>query len=167
MPGRLERKRAIISGAGAGMGRAAALRFAAEGARVGLLDIDEAAAAAVAKEVGDGGGDALVLPTDVTSEDQVAGAVVRAGDAWGGLDVVVANAGVQLAGQDDRADRLDLAVWQRTIDINLTGIFLVCKHGIRALLANGGGGGGGARPAARRVGWGPGVPRASHHDAGR
>src|SRR6185436_81442 len=137
--GRLEGKRAIISGAGAGMGRAAALRFAAEGARVGLLDIDETAAAAVAKEVGDGGGDALVLATDVTSEDQVQASVARATDAWGGLDVVVANAGVQLAGQDDRADRLDLAVWQRTIDINLTGIFLVCKHGIRALLANGGG----------------------------
>src|SRR5919197_3000062 len=74
-----------------GMGRAAALRFAAEGARVG----------------------------------------------W--LDVVVANAGVELAGEDDRADRLDLAVWQRTIDINLTGVFLTCKHGIRALLASGGG----------------------------
>jgi 3-oxoacyl-[acyl-carrier protein] reductase len=137
--GRLEGKRAIISGAGAGMGRAAALRFAAEGARVGLLDIDETAAAAVAQEVGDGGGDALVLPTDVTSEDQVQASVARATDAWGGLDVIVANAGVQLAGQDDRADRLDLAVWQRTMDINLTGIFLVCKHGLRALLANGGG----------------------------
>jgi NAD(P)-dependent dehydrogenase (short-subunit alcohol dehydrogenase family) len=137
--GRLEGKRAIISGAGAGMGRAAALRFAAEGARVGLLDIDETAAAAVAQEVGDGGGDALVLPTDVTSEEQVQASVGRATDAWGGLDVIVANAGVQLAGQDDRADRLDLAVWQRTIDINLTGIFLVCKHGLRALLANGGG----------------------------
>ena len=59
--------------------------------------------------------------------------------AWGGLDVVVANAGVQLAGQDDRADRLSLEVWQRTIDINLTGVFLTCKHGLRALLASGGG----------------------------
>ena len=66
-------------------------------------------------------------------------AISQAASAFGGLDTVVANAGVQLAGQDDRADRLDLAVWQRTVDINLTGIFLVCKHGLRALLANGGG----------------------------
>ena len=137
--GRLQGKRAIITGAGVGMGRAAARRFAAEGARVGVLDVDEAAAAKVAREVADAGGDALLLPADVTSEVQVAAAVERAVAAWGGLDIVVANAGVQLAGQDDRADRLELAVWQRTIDVNLTGIFLTCKHGIRALLASGGG----------------------------
>ena len=75
----------------------------------------------------------------MTDEDQVAAAVERAVAEWGGLDVVVANAGVQLAGQDDRADRLSLEVWQRTIDINLTGVFLTCKHGLRALLATGGG----------------------------
>jgi 3-oxoacyl-[acyl-carrier protein] reductase len=75
----------------------------------------------------------------VRDEAQVEAAISRAASEFGGLDTVVANAGVQLAGQDDRADRLDLAVWQRTVDINLTGIFLVCKHGLRALLANGGG----------------------------
>jgi 3-oxoacyl-[acyl-carrier protein] reductase len=137
--GMLEGKRGIITGAGKGMGRAAALRFTAEGARVGLIDRDEESLAAVAGEVEAAGGEALVLPADVTSEEQVAGAVERASSAWGGLDVVVANAGVQLAGEDDRADRLSLEVWRRTIDINLTGIFLTCKHGIRALLATGGG----------------------------
>jgi NAD(P)-dependent dehydrogenase (short-subunit alcohol dehydrogenase family) len=135
----LEGKRAIVTGAGSGMGRAAALRFAAEGARVGLIDLDEAAARAVADEIEAGGGEALVLRADVRSEADVAAAVERAASAWGGLDVIVANAGVQLAGQDDRADRLALEVWQRTIDINLTGVFLTCKHGIRALLAGGGG----------------------------
>jgi NAD(P)-dependent dehydrogenase (short-subunit alcohol dehydrogenase family) len=139
MSRRLDGKRAIVSGAGAGMGRAAALRFAAEGARVGLLDVDEPAARAVADEIEAGGAEALVLPADVSKEEEVASAVERAVDAWGGLDVVVANAGVELAGEDDRADRLELAVWQRTMDINLTGIFLTCKHGIRALLASGGG----------------------------
>ena len=139
MSGRLEGKRAIVSGAGAGMGRAAALRFAAEGARVGLLDIDERAARAVADEIEAGGDEALVLPADVSKEEDVAAAVGQTVDAWDGLDVVVANAGVELAGEDDRADRLELAVWQRTMDINLTGIFLTCKHGIRALLASGGG----------------------------
>jgi NAD(P)-dependent dehydrogenase (short-subunit alcohol dehydrogenase family) len=135
----LQGKRAIITGAGNGMGRAAALRFTAEGARVGLIDRDEQALRGVAGEVGAAGGEGLVLRADVTSEEQVAAAVEGAVSAWGGLDVVVANAGVQLAGEDDRADRLALEVWQRTIDINLTGIFLTCKHGIRALLAGGGG----------------------------
>jgi NAD(P)-dependent dehydrogenase (short-subunit alcohol dehydrogenase family) len=135
----LEGKRAIITGAGSGMGRAAARRFAAEGARVGLIDLDEAAAGAVGGEIAAEGGEALVLRADVTSEADVAAAVELAVEAFGGLDVIVANAGVQLAGQDDRADRLELAVWQRTIDINLTGVFLTCKHGIRALLTGGGG----------------------------
>ena len=135
----LEGKRSIVTGAGSGMGRAAAVRFAAEGARVGLIDLDEAAAASVAAEIEAAGGEALVLPADVRSEDDVSAAVGRAATAWGGLDVIVANAGVQLAGQDDRADRLALEVWQRTIDINLTGVFLTCKHGIRVLLAGGGG----------------------------
>ena len=135
---RLAGKRAVISGAGSGIGRAAARRFHAEGASVGLLDVDAAAIRAVAAELGDGP-PALALPADVRDEAQVEAAISQAASAFGGLDTVVANAGVQLAGQDDRADRLNLAVWQRTIDINLTGAFLVCKHGLRALLANGGG----------------------------
>jgi 3-oxoacyl-[acyl-carrier protein] reductase len=135
----LRGKRAIITGAGMGMGRAAAERFALEGARVALLDIDEAAASETAEAITEAGGEALVVAADVTEESAVAAAVDRAVQAWGGLDVVVSNAGVQLAGQDDRADRLELAVWQRTLDINLTGMFLTCKHGIRSLLAGGGG----------------------------
>ncbi len=104
-----------------------------------MIDLDEAAAASVAAEIEAAGGEPLVLQADVRSEDDVAAAVGRAATAWDGLDVIVANAGVQLAGQDDRADRLALEVWQRTIDINLTGVFLTCKHGIRVLLAGGGG----------------------------
>ncbi len=137
--GRLQGKRAVISGAAMGMGRAAAVRFAAEGAWVGLLDNDEETAREVAAEIEAAGGEALVVPGDVSKEDEVAAAVEKAVDARGGLDVVVANAGIELAGQDDRADRLELSVWQRTLDVNLTGIFLTCKHGIRALLASGGG----------------------------
>jgi NAD(P)-dependent dehydrogenase (short-subunit alcohol dehydrogenase family) len=134
--GRLEGKRCVISGAAGGIGHAAARKFAAEGARVGLMDIDEAALARIVAELGDV---VLALPTDVRDEEQVAAAIGRACDDWGGLDIVVANAGVHFAGQDDRADRLDLGVWQRTIDVNLTGTFLVAKHGIRALLGSGGG----------------------------
>ena len=126
----------MITGAGAGMGWAAAVKLAAEGARVGLLDVDRDGARETAGLVGEA---ALVLPADVRDEEQVAAAVDRAVAEWAGLDVVVANAGVQLAGEDDRADRLDLDVWRRTLDVNLTGIFLACKHGIRALLETGGG----------------------------
>ena len=60
-------------------------------------------------------------------------------NAFGGLDLIVPNAAVQLTGRDDRADRLDLETWQRTIDVNLTGAFLTAKHGISALLAGRGG----------------------------
>jgi NAD(P)-dependent dehydrogenase (short-subunit alcohol dehydrogenase family) len=136
---RLAGKRVVITGAGSGIGRAAAVRFAAEGALVGLIDVDEGASKETASMVEEGGGESLLLVADVRDEDQVASAVGQAVSAWGGLDVVIGNAGVELAGQDDRADRLSLEVWQRTIDVNLTGMFLIAKHGIRALLAAGGG----------------------------
>jgi NAD(P)-dependent dehydrogenase (short-subunit alcohol dehydrogenase family) len=136
---RLEGKRTIITGAGMGMGRATALRFAREGAKVGLIDVNEAAINEVAGVIAREGGEALALVADVTAEEQVAAAVGRAVGAWGGLDVVVANAAVQLMGQDTRVHELDAAVWQRTIAVNLTGVFHTCKHGIRALLAAGGG----------------------------
>jgi NAD(P)-dependent dehydrogenase (short-subunit alcohol dehydrogenase family) len=134
--GRLAGKRCVITGAGAGMGRAAAEKFAAEGARVGLIDVDAASLDAVAGDIGEA---ALSLVADVRDEEAVASAIARAVEAWNGLDVVVANAGVQLAGRDDRADRLELDVWRETIDVNLTGIFLTCKHGLRALLTEGAG----------------------------
>ena len=136
--GRIQGKRAIITGAGSGMGRAAARRFHAEGASVALIDLDAPALDALVAEL-EGGDDVLALPADVRDEPAIEAAVGSAVEAFGGLDIVVGNAGVQLAGQDDQADRLSLEVWKRTVDINLTGMFLICKHGIRALLANGGG----------------------------
>lgn len=137
--GRLAGKRAIITGAGSGIGRAAAIRFAQEGARVGLIDINLAAIEEVAASIMASGDEALPLLADVTDEDQVANAVDEAIARWGGLDVVVANAGIELVGEDARAHELAKEVWDRTIAVNLTGIFLTCKHGIRALLASGGG----------------------------
>ncbi len=135
----LDGKRAIVTGAGNGIGRETAKVCAREGARVGVLDVDAEAAARTVAEVEAAGGAALALVADLTDEAQVAAAVAAAVAAWDGLDSVLGCAGVQLAGQDDRADRLDLDVWRRTIDINLTGMFLIAKHGIRALLEAGGG----------------------------
>ncbi|HEY5058882.1 MAG TPA: SDR family NAD(P)-dependent oxidoreductase [Gaiellaceae bacterium] len=135
----LDGKRAVITGAGNGIGRETAKVCAREGARVGVLDVDRAAAERTAGEVEAAGGEALVLVADLTDETQVEAAVAQAVAAWGGLDTVIGCAGVQLAGEDDRADRLSLEVWRRTIDINLTGMFLIAKHGIRVLLKSGGG----------------------------
>ena len=126
---RLQGKRAFVTGGGHGIGRATVERFLAEGARVASLDIEAEAAEG-----------ALALRGDVADEQAVERAFAEARSAFGGLDVVVPNAATQLAREDDRADRLDRAVWQRTLDVNLTGAFLVAKHGIRGLLAGGGGG---------------------------
>jgi NAD(P)-dependent dehydrogenase (short-subunit alcohol dehydrogenase family) len=129
----------VVTGAGSGIGRAAALVCAREGARVGVLDLDAAAAERTVSEVAGASGEALSLVADLTDEAQVEAAVREASQAWGGLDCVIGCAGVQLAGLDDRADRLSLEVWRRTIDVNLTGMFLISKHGIRELLKVGGG----------------------------
>ena len=137
--GRIAGKRAIITGAGNGMGRAAAIRFAREGAKVGLIDINRAAVDEVLAMITEAGGEAMPLIADVSDEQQIAQAVDEAVARWGGLDIVVANAGIELVGEDARAHELAKEVWDRTIAVNLTGNFLTCKHGIRALLASGGG----------------------------
>lgn len=132
-------RRVIVTGGGSGIGREAARVCAREGARVGVLDVDSDGAACTVREVEAAGGDALTLVADLTDEGQVEAAVAKSAATWDGLDCVIGCAGVQLAGQDDRADRLSLEVWRRTLDINLTGMFLISKHGIRELLRNGGG----------------------------
>lgn len=130
----LSGKRALITGAASGIGRAAAARFTTEGAAVALLDRDGPGVLEAAAEIG-----ALGLAADVGLEAETEAAIAEAVGALGGLDILVANAGIQLHGADDRADRLALDVWERTLRINLTGVFLTCKHGIRALLDAGGG----------------------------
>lgn len=135
--GLLAARRAIVTGAGSGIGKATAIVCAREGARVGALDIDGDGAAATVREIAASGGEALALTADLRDEKRVETTVSRVSDGWDGLDIVIGCAGVQLAGRDDRADRLPLEVWQETIDTNLTGMFLICKHGIRAMLKGG------------------------------
>ena len=92
---RLAGKRTIVTGAGSGIGRAIALRLASEGARIVLADVDDAAARGVAAEID---AQTLVQKTDVTNSDDVEALVGRAVSEWGGLDVMVNNAGVGVAG---------------------------------------------------------------------
>jgi 3-oxoacyl-[acyl-carrier protein] reductase len=127
-------RRALITGAAHGIGRATAGRLAAEGAHVALVDVDADAVASAAAELGR---HALPIVADVSDESAVESAFATAAHAWGGLDVVVANAATQLVGRDARADRLDRETWQRTLDVNLTGVFLTAKHGVRTLLGSG------------------------------
>lgn len=131
-------KRAIVTGAGAGIGRATALRLISEGARVGLIDLDHAKVEAVAAESALPE-NALALQADCADEDSIRTATDRAADSFGGLDIVVANAGVEYLALERRVDQADLDVWRRLIRNNLDGQFLTCKYGIRHLLAAGGG----------------------------
>jgi NAD(P)-dependent dehydrogenase (short-subunit alcohol dehydrogenase family) len=101
--------------------------------------VDEDALGAAQAAVREAGGQVAALVADVADEEAVASAVAAAAGVLGGLDVVVANAAVQLTGADDRLDRLDADVWRRTLDVNLTGAFHTVKHGVRVLLHGGGG----------------------------
>lgn len=119
--GRFAGRRAVVTGASSGIGRATALRLAAEGARVGLVGLQSEPLAATAAEITAAGGETLVLVADVTAESEIQMAMDTAAETWGGLDIIVSNAGIELLGQDDRVDRLDRDVWDRLITTNLTG----------------------------------------------
>lgn len=136
---RFKGRRAAVTGASAGIGRATALRLAAEGARVGLIARRREPLEEVAREIRSQGGEALVLLADGSVESEIEAAMDEAAKAWGGLDIIVSNAGIELLGQDDRVDRLERSVWDKLITTNLTGQFLACKHGARHLLKAGGG----------------------------
>jgi NAD(P)-dependent dehydrogenase (short-subunit alcohol dehydrogenase family) len=136
MAERLTGKTTLVTGAASGIGRQVAMRFLAEGARVAFADRDADALAATVDGLGAA---ARGVVMDISDEASVVAAMAAlAADGWS-PNVVVANAGVQLFGHDAKAADLDLAVWQRTIDVNLTGTFLTLKHAVRALIAQGGG----------------------------
>ena len=130
---RLSGKRIIVTGAGSGIGRAIALRFAAEGARVVISDVDEEAATRVAAEAG---GETLVRKTDVTSTSDIETLVQTSVEEWGGLDVMVNNAGIGVAGTTTVTTEED---YERVMDVCLRGTFLGMKHAIPAIRDSEGG----------------------------
>jgi NAD(P)-dependent dehydrogenase (short-subunit alcohol dehydrogenase family) len=144
--GRLEGKVALITGAGMGIGAAAARRFAEEGARVVIADVNReaGAASAAAASAGAAGtaagqhGEAPFVRTDVTDEAQVSAAVAEATGRFGRLDVLYNCAGGSIV-EDTTVTEVDLSVWQHTIDLDLLGTVLCCRHAIPAIIASGGG----------------------------
>src|SRR3712207_3938436 len=130
---RLEGKRAIVTGAGNGIGRAIPLRLASEGARVVLADVNEGDTGNVASEID---GETLVHKTDVTSDGDVEALVNRTVSEWGGLDVMVNNAGVGVAG---RAGTTTGEKYDRGWDVCVRGTLLGLKNAVPPLKDTGGG----------------------------
>lgn len=130
----LSGRRALITGAASGIGRACAEALVAEGVRVGLLDRNERQGAALAAELGDGGADARFEAADITDEDQVARAVAAIATAFGGLDILVGCAGI--SGPFGRGiEEISLAEWNAVLAVNVTGPFLAAKHALPHLRA--------------------------------
>ncbi len=138
MTGRLEGKVALITGAGSGIGRKSAELFAAEGAAVVAVDINEAAALETVELIRRDGGVAVAQRADVSDPDDAKNMIARAESEFGKLDVLFNNAGIM-----DSADGDVLSTspetWDRTLDVNAKGVFLGCKYGIPALRRAGGG----------------------------
>ena len=136
--GRLEGKRIFLTGGAKGIGRAAAVLFAAEGARVAIADIDEEGGAETAALANAEGGEAVFLTADVTQGKAVAAAVGAAAERFGGLDVLYNNAGGATPA-DGPVTEASEEEFRRAIGLDLFGTFLVCKHGLPRLIAAGGG----------------------------
>lgn len=135
---RLEGKSAIITGAGNGIGRETALLFAAEGAAVAAVDLNEEAVNNTVSEIIAAGGTAIPIVADVSNDADAAAMIDNAEQAFGRVDVVFNNAGI-MHSDDGDAVGTEEAIWDLTMEVNAKGVFLGCKHGIPALRRAGGG----------------------------
>ncbi len=131
--GKLQGKTALITGAGSGIGRATALLFAQEGARVAVADWDEAGAKNVVEEIGEG---AISIKVDVSKAADVQKMIAAAVSRFGRLDILYNNAGVCVPAT---VHEMSEEAWDRTININLKGVFLGCKYGLPEMIKQGGG----------------------------
>ena len=138
---RLEGKCAVVTGAGAGLGRGIALRLASEGARVLAADLKLEAAQETAADIRADGGCAEAFACDVTREDDVAAMAQFGMTAYGKLDLLCNNVGASFEARNIlRITELTQEQWDFLLDINLKSVFLTCKHIIPCMLQAGGGG---------------------------
>ena len=135
----LQDKVAIITGGGAGMGRAVAIGYAQEGAQVVVADIKANDGEATLRAIRNAGGEAIFVRADISKTADIEKVVARAVEQYGKIDVLYNNAAVQLHGQDARAHELTEEVWDRTQTINLRGLWLCSKYTIPMMLQQGGG----------------------------
>jgi NAD(P)-dependent dehydrogenase (short-subunit alcohol dehydrogenase family) len=139
---RFQGKVAIVTGAGSGIGRASALRLAAEGAAVGVADIIEDRAAAVAREITDSGGSALALAADVSDEAAVEAMVMAIRGKFGRLDVLHNNAAMMsrdVLSRDGDIVNFQRDVFDRSVAVNVLGPILACKFAVPHMIEGGGG----------------------------
>jgi 3-hydroxybutyrate dehydrogenase len=137
MSRQLQDKIAIVTGAASGIGRQIAATFAREGARVVIADLNRDAAEAAAAELKAQGGEAMAVAADVTDEAQVNAAVASVVSAWGGVDVLVSNAGIQIV---HPVEEFSYAEWKKMIAIHLDGAFLTTRACLPHMYASGRGG---------------------------
>jgi NAD(P)-dependent dehydrogenase (short-subunit alcohol dehydrogenase family) len=126
--GKLEKKIAVITGAASGIGRAAAIRFAGEGATVVIADLNREGGEAVVRECKEQGGHAVFQRADVVSEEDISGAIDRAVKEFGRLDIIYNNAG--LGGAVGPLEKITAENWDRTFSILLRAVFLGIKHAV-------------------------------------
>lgn len=133
---KLAGKVALVTGAGSGIGQAIAMLFAAEGARVGVADFSEAGGNATVSQIRAAGGDGEFFRVDVSRSAEVKATVEGLLQRWGQLDILCNNAGIGVA-----ATVVDTAEedWDRTLAVDLKGVFLGCKYAIPPMIAHGGG----------------------------
>ena len=135
---RLENKVVLITGAGSGIGYHSALRCAAEGASIVAVDQREETAEKTAQAITSAGGACIPVRADISNDSDCCTMIERAESAYGRLDVLFNNAGISHIDDGDAVDT-DEDVWDLTMQVNLKGVFLCCKHGIPALRKGGGG----------------------------
>jgi 3-hydroxybutyrate dehydrogenase len=133
---RLKDKVAVITGGASGIGRQIARTFAGAGARVAITDLDEPEAARAAAELNREGLQAFAVAMDVTSETQVDGAMAKVVEAFGRIDILVSNAGIQIVAP---LEQLTFADWRRLLAIHLDGAFLTTRAALRQMYQQGGG----------------------------
>src|SRR5690348_13848753 len=138
MTGRLDGKVSVVTGAGHGIGKATARRFAAEGAMVVVAELSEELGQETVDQITHDGGRAQLVPTDVTDPDSFASTIDRTVAEHGGLHVLHNNAGGSRV-TDGPVTEVPLDEWWYAINLNLYGTFLGCRFGIPAMIASGGG----------------------------